>query len=101
MICATPSAATTTRRSRSFSGPVAGSTLAWCTLDDPLPAYAARPAGFIHAQCILHDPLVQDPCLRHFAPLAMLVRDNPALNRFELDAEGHTAVAYYRLTPGL
>jgi uncharacterized protein len=29
------------------------------------------------------------------------VRDNPALNRFELDAEGHTAVAYYRLTPGL
>jgi len=31
----------------------------------------------------------------------MPVRDNPALNRFELDAGGHTAVAYYRLTPGL
>ena len=30
-----------------------------------------------------------------------MVRDNPALNRFELDAEGHTAVAYYRLAPGL
>ncbi len=29
------------------------------------------------------------------------VRDNPARNRFELEAEGHTAVAYYRVTPGL
>jgi predicted GNAT family acetyltransferase len=29
------------------------------------------------------------------------VRDNPALHRFELDAEGHTAVAYYQLAPGV
>jgi uncharacterized protein len=29
------------------------------------------------------------------------VRDNRALHRFELDIDGHTAVAYYRLTPGL
>jgi predicted GNAT family acetyltransferase len=28
------------------------------------------------------------------------VRDNPALNRFELDAEGGIAVAYYRVGPG-
>ena len=29
------------------------------------------------------------------------VRDNPAENRFELDADGATAVAYYRLSPGV
>ncbi len=29
------------------------------------------------------------------------VRNNPALNRFELDADGHTAVAFYRLEPGV
>jgi predicted GNAT family acetyltransferase len=29
------------------------------------------------------------------------VRDNTALNRFELDAEGHTAVAYYKPSPGV
>jgi len=29
------------------------------------------------------------------------VRDNPALHRFELEAQGHTAVAYYRLAPGV
>jgi uncharacterized protein len=29
------------------------------------------------------------------------VRDNPGLNRFELDAEGHTAVAHYALAPGV
>jgi uncharacterized protein len=29
------------------------------------------------------------------------VRDNTALNRFELDIDGHQAVAYYRLTPGV
>ena len=28
------------------------------------------------------------------------VRDNPALNRFELDVEGGIAVAYYRAAPG-
>jgi predicted GNAT family acetyltransferase len=28
------------------------------------------------------------------------VHDNTALSRFELDAEGETAVAYYRLSPG-
>jgi predicted GNAT family acetyltransferase len=28
------------------------------------------------------------------------VRDNPALNRFELDIEGGVAVAYYRAAPG-
>jgi len=28
------------------------------------------------------------------------VRDNPALNRFELDVEGGVAVAYYRAAPG-
>jgi predicted GNAT family acetyltransferase len=29
------------------------------------------------------------------------VRDNPALKRFELDLNGHTAVAYYQLSPGV
>jgi len=29
------------------------------------------------------------------------VRNNTALNRFELDAEGHTAVAYYHPSPGV
>jgi uncharacterized protein len=29
------------------------------------------------------------------------VRNNPALNRFELDVDGHTAVAYYQLSPGV
>jgi predicted GNAT family acetyltransferase len=29
------------------------------------------------------------------------VRDNPALSRFELDAEGHTAFSNYRLAPGV
>jgi hypothetical protein len=29
------------------------------------------------------------------------VRNNTALNRFELDVDGHTAVAYYRPSPGL
>jgi uncharacterized protein len=29
------------------------------------------------------------------------VRNNPAQNRFELDVDGHQAVAYYRMTPGV
>lgn len=29
------------------------------------------------------------------------VRDNPTLHRFELDVEGHAAVAYYSLAPGV
>ena len=29
------------------------------------------------------------------------VRDNPALNRFELDLDGKTAAAYYQLSPGV
>lgn len=29
------------------------------------------------------------------------VRDNTALSRFDLDTEGRTAVAYYRLSPGV
>jgi predicted GNAT family acetyltransferase len=29
------------------------------------------------------------------------VRNNSALNRFELDVDGHTAVAYYQLSPGV
>jgi predicted GNAT family acetyltransferase len=29
------------------------------------------------------------------------VRNNGALNRFELDVDGHQAFAYYRLTPGV
>lgn len=29
------------------------------------------------------------------------VRNNTALHRFELDADGHTAVAYYQLAPGV
>jgi predicted GNAT family acetyltransferase len=29
------------------------------------------------------------------------VRNNPALNRFELDLNGDTAVAYYQLSPGV
>jgi predicted GNAT family acetyltransferase len=34
-------------------------------------------------------------------PALSQVRDNPALHRFELDAEGHTAAAYYTLAPGV
>ena len=29
------------------------------------------------------------------------VRDNPALKRFELETEGHTASLYYKLEPGV
>jgi uncharacterized protein len=29
------------------------------------------------------------------------VRNNVAENRFELDADGHTALAYYRVEPGV
>jgi predicted GNAT family acetyltransferase len=29
------------------------------------------------------------------------VRDNPTLNRFELDLDGQMAVAYYQLAPGV
>jgi predicted GNAT family acetyltransferase len=29
------------------------------------------------------------------------VRNNPEMHRFELDAEGATAVAYYKLEPGV
>ena len=29
------------------------------------------------------------------------VRNNPAFNRFELEVDGHTAVAYYLPAPGL
>ncbi|MGP0093528.1 MAG: GNAT family N-acetyltransferase [Xanthobacteraceae bacterium] len=29
------------------------------------------------------------------------VRNNTGLNRFELDADGHVAVAYYQLSPGV
>jgi predicted GNAT family acetyltransferase len=29
------------------------------------------------------------------------VRNNSALHRFELDADGHTAVSYYQLAPGV
>jgi uncharacterized protein len=29
------------------------------------------------------------------------VRNNTELHRFELDADGHMAVAYYRLSPGV
>ncbi len=29
------------------------------------------------------------------------IRDNKALHRFELDADSHTAVAYYRLADGV
>jgi predicted GNAT family acetyltransferase len=29
------------------------------------------------------------------------IRNNTALHRFELDADGHTAVSYYRLSPGV
>jgi predicted GNAT family acetyltransferase len=28
------------------------------------------------------------------------VRDNTAESRFELDVDGHTAIAYYQLSPG-
>ncbi len=30
-----------------------------------------------------------------------VIRDNTQQQRFELDADGHTAVAYYRLSPGV
>ena len=33
--------------------------------------------------------------------MAGAVRDNPAEQRFELDADGSTAVANYRLSPGV
>src|SRR4051812_3157217 len=35
-----------------------------------------------------------------FSVPTMPVRDNTDLHRFELDAGGETAVAYYRLSPG-
>ena len=34
-------------------------------------------------------------------PVPDQVRDNPALSRFELDLNGHTAVACYQLSPGV
>ena len=33
--------------------------------------------------------------------MADTVRNNPALNRFELDVDGRTAAAYYRLADGV
>jgi predicted GNAT family acetyltransferase len=33
--------------------------------------------------------------------MANEVRNNTALNRFELEVDGHTAVSYYRLSPGV
>ena len=33
--------------------------------------------------------------------MSAAVRDNTAQHRFELDAQGETAVAYYRLSPGV
>jgi len=33
--------------------------------------------------------------------MSAAVRDNPTLHRFELEAHAHTAVAYYRLAPGV
>jgi predicted GNAT family acetyltransferase len=33
--------------------------------------------------------------------MASSVRDNAALHRFELDADGELALAYYRLEPGV
>jgi predicted GNAT family acetyltransferase len=33
--------------------------------------------------------------------LPNMVRNNTELHRFELDADGHMAVAYYRLLPGV
>jgi predicted GNAT family acetyltransferase len=33
--------------------------------------------------------------------LADEVRNNPALNRFELDVDGRTAASYYQLVPGV
>jgi predicted GNAT family acetyltransferase len=41
------------------------------------------------------------PVIRLEARVPDTVRDNPALNRFELDLDGHTAVAYYQLSPGV
>ena len=32
---------------------------------------------------------------------AVTVRDNPAENRFEAELEGHTAIAEYKLAPGV
>jgi predicted GNAT family acetyltransferase len=31
----------------------------------------------------------------------MAVRDNSALQRFELETDGHTAYAYYQMAPGV
>ena len=33
--------------------------------------------------------------------MAGAVHDNPALERFELETDGHTAYLYYRLEPGV
>jgi uncharacterized protein len=33
--------------------------------------------------------------------MATEVRNNAELNRFELEVDGHTAVSYYRLSPGV
>jgi hypothetical protein len=39
--------------------------------------------------------------IRLETPVPDTVRDNPDLNRFELDLNGKTAVAYYQLSPGV
>jgi len=36
-----------------------------------------------------------------FMPSASAVRDNPALSRFELDVDGGTAIATYRIADGV
>jgi predicted GNAT family acetyltransferase len=33
--------------------------------------------------------------------MAGTLRDNSTLNRYELDADGHTALLYYRIEPGV
>jgi len=33
--------------------------------------------------------------------MAEIVRNNPALTRYELDIDGHVAAAYYKLEPGV
>src|SRR5205085_8714312 len=50
-----------------------------------------------------YDCVRRWPCPAIFASgdMSQDVRNNSAHHRFELDIEGHTAVAYYRRTPGI
>jgi predicted GNAT family acetyltransferase len=50
-------------------------------------------------QC--HLPLARQPALATLTSIMSALRDNKAAQRYELDVEGGTAFADYRLAPGV